>query len=110
MSDLYLIGYLAGTVPLCVLLMKARVAMFFVAFLVSIVPVVGPAFALATSIRLAKPSSWWSRRFYGVAKRKEARKRYPGAPTEPAVASAVCGFGLLVLWVPVALLLSALGV
>ena len=106
MPDLFLLGYLAGTIPLCVLLVKGRVAMFFAAFLVSLVPVLGPAFALATSIRMAKPNSWWARRYYGAAKRKQARERYPDASTEPAVASAVCGFGLLVLWGPVALLLS----
>ena len=33
------------------------------------------------AIRLARPSSWWDRHFYGPAKRQRARRRY--LATEP---------------------------
>lgn len=34
-------------------------------------------FALAGAVRLARPSSWWARRFYGVRKRTRSDARYP---------------------------------
>jgi hypothetical protein len=99
--DLFIFGYLLGTVPYGLLLLKGRVAMFFAALVVSIIPVVGVVFAVVVSLRLAKPNSWWARHRYDRETMNRARDRYSKAPTTPATTSAVFG-GLILALGPIA--------
>jgi hypothetical protein len=38
-------------------------------------------FALGAAIRLARPSSWWAKQYYGPTKMAQAKERFPAEPT-----------------------------
>jgi hypothetical protein len=59
----------AGAAIVCAL--KGKWAFFFLSILLwPVVPVIG-------AIRIAKPTSWWARRYYDTEKRRQARERFP---------------------------------
>ena len=112
----FFLGYLVGTVPYGVLLLKGNVKLFWLVLLVYLVvsgaglfvvgAVVGSVVAIIASARLGKPNSWWARRFYDAPKMAAARDRFPDVGAEPATGSAVAGAVLLVV-LPVAALAAA---
>lgn len=106
-EDSALVGYLVGTVPYGVILLKGKVELFFVALVVGVIPLllgvfpfVGTVFAIAVCIRLAKPNSWWARRWYGTEKMAAAWERFPDTVSQPATGTAIAG-GILLVVLPV---------
>ena len=62
----FLLAYLASIV-ICAL--KGRWLMFFVGFIINVTHPIGAS-------RLAKPESWWARRFYDETKLGRAEARF----------------------------------
>lgn len=114
LEDTFFVGYLVGTVPFGVLLLKGNVRLFWAVTLVAVVLgvgglfLIGSIFAIAASARLGKPNSWWARRFYDPEKMAAARDRFPNVRVQPATGSAVAGSVLLVVLPIVALAANAL--
>lgn len=103
LEDSIVVGYLAGTLPYGIILLKGKVELFFIALLagviplfLGIVPIVGTIFAVAASVRLAKPNSWWARHRYPGEKMAASRDRFPDAVSRPATGTAIAGGVLLV--------------
>lgn len=101
-ENTFIVGYLVGTVPFGVILLKGNVRLFWAVLLVYVVVgvvglfLVGSVFAIAASARLGKPNSWWARRFYDPEKMAAARDRFPDVGVQPATGAAVAGAVLLV--------------
>ena len=52
------------------------------------------AWHVVAACRLAKPESWWARRFYDEAKLSESRARYPAKASAGALSSEMGSDGL----------------
>jgi protein-S-isoprenylcysteine O-methyltransferase Ste14 len=74
---LLVLGILVVTVgvPAGITWSKGQRAAFFLGFLL-----VGMIWIVA-ACRLARPSSWWARRFYGPEKLRRAEERFPAEAT-----------------------------
>jgi hypothetical protein len=66
-ASLVVVVALLGPSAICVLKGKYATAMF---------GVLGPGIPLVGALRLAKPSSWWARRFYSGDKAANASVRF----------------------------------
>ena len=115
--DSPVIGFFWGVAPVGILLLKGRsrvalgwMFLTLIATLLHVVVggIVGFA-ALAASVRLARPDSWWASALYDGRKLKQARERYGAGDRvprsrAPAVAAAIwIALGALVTAVQVAL-------
>ena len=65
-------------IPAGITLSKGHRGAFFLGFLV-----VGMVWVIA-ACRLARPTSWWARRFYDPAKLRRAEERFGVGPSAPA--------------------------
>jgi len=100
-------GWLLGTIPLSVLLLKGNGRLVMITFLAAIVvPPAAVPVSIIASVRLAKPNSWWARHRYDSLKIREARKRYPDASPEPEQTLATLGFALLAVFGALSLLIG----
>lgn len=93
LENAFLVGYVIGTVPFGVILLKGNVKLFWlatsVAVLLGVVGLIlaGSVFAIAASVRLGKPNSWWARRFYDPEKMVAVHGRFPDVAVQPATGS-----------------------
>jgi len=110
LDEIYLVNYLTSALPFSVLLLKGKGGLCLVALVAGLIPGLGNAVALVGAIRLAKPNSWWARRWYDRAKMKAARARFPDASDRPAVVLAAIGGVALVAWTVLAVVAAVMQV
>jgi hypothetical protein len=113
LENTFFVGYLFGTVPFGLILLKGNVRLFLVATLFAVLltvvglSLVGTVVSIVAGARLGKPNSWWARRFYDPHKMAAACDRFPDVGVKPATGAAVAGAVLLVVLPAAALIANA---